>query len=110
MSLTYFIKIVPISTHEPNVNVIFITAELGLAAGVTSHPPQLFPIDTVGEVTDDTLELFKDLGFELHYIVHSLRPDTKIKTLPGSCCSLASGSRFGENQLVSELRQQEPQG
>ena len=104
MSLTYIIKIVPINTNEPNANVgtfrvmrshfiylfgslqevlevttFFLTAEIGSAAGVTSYPPQLLSIDTVGEVADDILNLFKDFGLELHYFVHSLRPDTDIK-------------------------------
>ena len=61
------------------MTTFFLTAELGSAAGVTSHPPQLLSIHTAGKITDDTLELFKDLGFELHYFVHSLRPGTKIK-------------------------------
>ena len=39
-----------------------LTAELGSAAGVRSHPPQLFSIDTAGKVTDDILELVKDVG------------------------------------------------
>ena len=54
-----------------------LTAEIGSAAGVTSHPPQLLSIDTAGKVTDDILELFKELEFKLHYFVHSLQRDTK---------------------------------
>ena len=60
------------------VEPFLITTELSSTASVTSYP-QLFSIDTAGEVTDDILELFKDLGFEPHYFIHSLRPDTKIK-------------------------------
>ena len=61
------------------VEPFLLTTELGSAAGVTSYPPQLFSIDTAGQVTDDILELFNGSGLELHYFVHSLRSDVEIK-------------------------------
>ena len=54
-----------------------LTAELGLTACVTRYPHQLH---TAGEFPDDILELFKGSGLELHYFVHSLRPDVDVKT------------------------------
>ena len=47
------------------VDHFLLTAELGSAAGVTSHPPQLFSssVDASSKFADDIFELFKGLGF-----------------------------------------------
>ena len=61
------------------VEPFLLTEEFSSTASVTSYPPQLFSFDTAGEVTNYILELFKGSGLELHYFVHSLRPDVKIR-------------------------------
>lgn len=47
-------------------------------AGMTSHPPQLLFVHTVGEVVD-IFQLFKGLGLEPDEIVRSSLPETEVE-------------------------------
>ena len=106
IACTFITEIVPTNVHEPNANVwtfcaiwsqfiyiflhgslhellevasFLLTAEIGLAAGVTTQLPHPLSIDTVAEVAGDILELLKGLRLELHYFILSLRSNTEIE-------------------------------